>query len=66
MKYKHHNPNASAKRNANTNKAIRKYLRQGERIGTNKGVLQYGNVDGKELVITTSLYSSHVNKVEEF
>tara|TARA_R110001632_G_scaffold46976_1_gene119099 strand:+ start:241 stop:441 length:201 start_codon:yes stop_codon:yes gene_type:complete len=66
MKYKHYNPNASAKRNANTNKAIRKYLKQGISIGTNKGVLQYGNVDGKELVITTSLYGSTVNKVEEF
>ena len=65
MKYNHHNPNASAKRNANTNKALRKYLRQGIKIGTVNGTLQYGKVNGKELVITTSSYGSHVKKVEE-
>jgi len=64
-KYKHHNPNASAKRNANTNKILRKYLRQGIKIGTVNGTLQYANNDGKEYVVTTSSYGSHVKKVEE-
>ena len=66
MTYKHYNPKSSAKRNKRTNDLIRKLLRQGEIIGTANGTLQYGKVNGKELVITTSSYGSNVKKVEEF
>ena len=68
MKYEHHNPQSSKKRNANTNAEIRRLLRQGEIIGTNfpfgNSNIQYGKIRDIELVITVS--NGVVIKVEEF
>ena len=68
MKFNHHNPNSSKKVNDNTNKEIRRLLREGETIGTGRFMgectLQYGKIRDIELVITVS--NNKVVKVEEF
>jgi len=68
MKFNHHNPNSSKKVNDNTNKEIRRLLREGETIGTGRFMgectLQYGKIRDIELVITVS--NNRVVKVEEF
>ncbi len=67
MKFNHYNPNSSKKVNDNTNKEIRRLLREGETIGTgrfNNSSLQYGKIRDIELVITVS--NNRVIKVEEF